>query len=116
MIPDFHDGLHLPDGDHPATLQEVRQRFGAGGQRQEFCTLLEDFVEQAAECGFVKVYLFGSFISGKPVPGDVDLMWVYERDLDLETLSPECRDLLDYNLMRTRVGWDMFCCSDDEVV
>jgi len=56
--------------------------------------------------------MFGSFISGKNEPGDIDLMWVY-RGAAFESLGPECKELLNYEKMRARCGWDMWCCSDD---
>jgi hypothetical protein len=60
--------------------------------------------------------LFGSFISAKLNPGDVDLMWVHQKDLDKSSLARQCQELLDYGLMRARVGWDMWCCSDNPFV
>jgi hypothetical protein len=111
MIPDFYDGMFLPDGDHSATWQEVQDRFGQTGSRRTLCNQLSQFILTARGCGFVALYVFGSFISGKTDPGDVDLIWVY-RDGQLENMGPECRDLIDYSKMKARFAWDMFCCSD----
>lgn len=117
MIPDFYDGMYLPIGDHPANWNEVAERFGVGNARREsHRNRLAAFIAAARACGFVKVYLFGSFISANPNPDDVDLMWVHEVNLDRERLRQECRDLLDYTLMKRREGWDMFSCSNDNFV
>lgn len=111
MIPAFYDGDFLPDGDHMATWQEVQDRFGQTASRRILCDQLNQLILAARGCDFLWVYIFGSFISGKPDPGDVDLMWVYRAE-QLEFMRPECRDLIDYQRMKSRFAWDVFCCSD----
>jgi predicted nucleotidyltransferase len=116
MIPDFYDGEFLPDGEHLATWEEVHARFGSPCEQRKTLSLkLKYYLDIARRCGFIRVYVFGSFISGRlePPPGDIDLMWVYQPDLDIDALSKECRDLLNYDAMRRREQWDMFCCSDN---
>jgi predicted nucleotidyltransferase len=112
MIPDFYDGQFLPDGDHEATWIEVQERFGSGERRGMLCEQMSKFIQIARGCGFRSVYLFGSFISGKENPKDIDLMWVY-RQKTFGLLRPGCRELLNYATMKARWNWDMFCCSDD---
>lgn len=112
MIPGFYDGEFLPDGDHEATWQEVQDRFGEGETRRRLCQRMSACILQARACGFRGVYLFGSFISSKADPGDIDLLWIY-RAGSMETMSPPCRDLLNYGKMKADFGWDMFCCTDD---
>ncbi|HWZ76949.1 MAG TPA: hypothetical protein VNX87_10450 [Candidatus Sulfotelmatobacter sp.] len=116
MIPEFYDGNFLPDGEHVATWDEIVRRFGGNERRKSFCDRLIRFLQQAKSCGFLKVYLFGSFISAKEDPGDVDLLWVHKRDLDYDRLSRECHELVEYALIKARERWDMFCCSDDPMV
>lgn len=116
MIPEFFDGKFLPDGDHVATWEEVADRFGANPKRRGFCERLIQFLRQGKRCGFLKVYLFGSFISANDDPGDVDLLWVHRKDLDKSLLPRRCQELLDYQIMKAQEGWDMWCCSDDPFV
>ncbi len=116
MLPPFHDGMYLPAGDHPATWEDIIGRFCGGARRQGFCNRLQAFLERARNCGFLKVYLFGSFISGKTDPGDVDLLWVYREGLDLNALRKDCYDLLNYGLNKEQERWDMWCCSDNDFV
>jgi hypothetical protein len=111
MLPNFYDGMYLPDGDHVATWSEVRERFGNGEPRQTFCDRLDKFLEWAKRCNFVSVYLFGSFISAVDGPGDVDLLWVYN---EIDELSASCRELISYENMKRNEGWDVFCCSNDD--
>lgn len=115
MLPPYYDGMFLPAGDHPATWEDIEERFCWNQKRQAFCARLRAFLDMAKRCGFVKVYLFGSFISANSDPGDVDLLWVYEQN-DLDRLSKACRDLIDYNLNKAREQWDMWCCSNDQFI
>ena len=116
MIPEFYDGMYLPPGDHPATWPEVVEKFGGGAIRSDFCRRLLRLLQAAKNCNFREVYLFGSFISAKELPGDVDLMWVYDVGLDFDSLRTECRELLNYQIMKEREKWDLWCCSDDQDV
>lgn len=116
MLPPYYDGKYFPPGDHVATWQDILDRFSTGQTRQALCGRLRVFLDHAKRCGFIRVYIFGSFISAKGDPGDIDLLWVYREDLDLDTLSRDCRDLLNYEVMRIRERWDMFCCSDNAFV
>ena len=116
MLPAYYDGKFLPEGDHPATWEEVCQRFGWNDKRRGFCDRLFAFLRRAKRCGFLRVYLFGSFVSAEDDPGDVDLLWVYTENLNFDLLAEECRELLNYTTMRAREGWDMFCCSDNAFV
>ncbi len=115
MLPAMN-GTFLPVGDHQASWADVEASFGGNQRRQAFCERLKELIDRARNCGFLRVYVFGSFISAKPDPGDVDLMWVYRSGLDFDTLSQDCRDLLNYATMKAREGWDIWCCSDDPAV
>jgi hypothetical protein len=115
MIPNFFDDQFLPDGDYEATWIEVQERFGSGQTRKDLCEQMSKFIQIAKCCGFRAVYLFGSFISGKDNPNDIDLMWVYRQET-FESLRPGCRELLNYETMKSRWHWDMFCCSDDQTI
>lgn len=116
MLPAYYDGMYLPAGDHPATWDDVVERFSSNEKRTGFCNRLRDILARGKLCGFVRVYLFGSFISAKDDPGDVDMLWVYRENLDLGTLSDQCRNLLNYDFNKKREGWDMWCCSDNNFI
>jgi hypothetical protein len=111
MIPDFYDDEFLPDGDHEATWIEVEEKFGASESRKRLCDHMSRFIQIARGCGFKSVYLFGSFISTKECPNDIDLMWVYRGEYG--KLRQECQELLNYEKMKAQWDWDMWCCSDD---
>jgi hypothetical protein len=68
----------LPPGVHDATLADIAERFATTPHRQR---LFDGFV-RAAEAlrlaGCRTVYLDGSFVTGKPHPGDFDGCWEIE--------------------------------------
>jgi hypothetical protein len=115
MIPDFYDGHYLPNGDHEASWLEVQRIFGAGDHRRQICHMMSGFILAAKRCGFKTVYLFGSFISSKAKPGDLDLLWVYPAGTK-DRMAEECQDLLNYGKMKARYNWDMWCSSDNPAV
>ena len=81
-LPDFRqDGL-LPAGIHAATLQEVQIRFGSGSAiRQRKQEQLVKVVEAALAYVTIKrVLLWGSFISTKAEPNDLDYSLVVAVD------------------------------------
>lgn len=77
----------LPPGIHVATLTEVETAFAYNARRR---TLFDGLIEASvtlARCGCRCVYLDGSYVSAKPIPGDYDACW--EPDgVDFDTLDP----------------------------
>jgi len=114
MLPAFHDGLNLPIGLYPATAQEVTEYFGKSTRRNLLCMTLQKMLERAKGCNFRKVILFGSFVSSKESPGDIDLFWTLTPGTDTGTLTPECRELLDSANSKERFQCDVFWCFDEQ--
>lgn len=65
----------LPPGIHPATIAEVEQAFAYNARRRELLEGLVDASVLLANAGCGAVFLDGSFVSAKPVPGDYDACW-----------------------------------------
>ena len=83
MIPQFDPETGaLPPGDHQATLEEVRKRFGFTPRHRWLLKGLRTALEAFWSAGIEKVYIDGSFCTEKPDHGDVDGYWV-EPDLDV---------------------------------
>lgn len=65
----------LPPGVHEATLSEVESAFASNAHRQR---LFDGFSRGCAAlrlAGCRTVYLDGSYVTGKPDPGDFDACW-----------------------------------------
>jgi hypothetical protein len=114
MIPYFHDGLNLPAGLHQATMQEVAEHFGKTAKRIQLCASLQRVLNIGKDCKFRKVILFGSFVSSKESPGDIDLFWTLAPGTDTDTLKIHCRELLDAPNSKQRFQCDVFWCFDED--
>jgi hypothetical protein len=79
-LPGFTITGDLPPGVHRATLTEVLQRFGAGTHRRQLIALrLERICQLSQSTGHVaRTVVFGSFVTTKPAPNDVDLFLLME--------------------------------------
>lgn len=65
----------LPTGIHAATLNEIESVFGYNRRRRELLTGLLDGALALAKAGCSTIYLDGSFVTAKPIPGDYDACW-----------------------------------------
>ena len=85
LLPPFENTGDLPAGLHRAPLREVLARFGAGtARRQEVAARLLRVYESArATDGLARFIIFGSFVTSKPDPNDVDIILVMRDDFDL---------------------------------
>lgn len=98
MIPDFVDigslWKVLPPGVHNATLEEVENRFATNDQRKKLFSGLINAVKALRKAGCRKIYLDGSFITEKPIPGDFDVCWD-DIGIDPTKLDPVFLDFKD---------------------
>ena len=74
MLPELDPEGNLPPGIHAASLAEVEQRFGTGSDtRVGLGRLLRDVVDAAKAYATIKrVLVWGSFVSAKAEPRDLD--------------------------------------------
>lgn len=79
MIPSFVDiggpWNVLPPGVHDATLKEVEARFTTSDHRKHLFSGFRSSVMALRRAGCRKIYLDGSFVTEKPIPGDYDVCW-----------------------------------------
>ncbi len=77
----------LPAGVHLASLTEVREKFATNPHRKKLFNGLVDAAEALSKAGCGYLYLDGSYITGKPRPGDYDGCWD-PRGVDPSLLDP----------------------------
>ena len=76
MIPPFDPATgNLPPGIHEATWEEVVDRYGTTPYRRQLLGGFRDALAVLRDVGCRRVYLDGSFITTKEVPGDFDACW-----------------------------------------
>ncbi len=108
--PEFDDNGDLPVGIHQGTLAEVLQHFGTGnvqrrlmGQRLERIHKLTTSMGQAA-----RFVVFGSFVTAKPAPGDVDIFLLMENSFDANQVQREAAVIFDHLAVQTVEGASVF--------
>ena len=73
MVPAFDPATGaLPPGIHEATWVEVVGRFGTNDRRRELLQGMREALLHLARVGCRRIYLGGSFITAKEMPGDWD--------------------------------------------
>ena len=75
MIPSFDERGNLPPGIHPATWDEIVERYATNERREQLLDGLRTAIESLHAAGCSRVYLDGSFITDKELPGDFDAYW-----------------------------------------
>jgi predicted nucleotidyltransferase len=108
-IPPFTVTGDLPPGVHRATLAETVERFGRGSfQRQVLAQRLERIHQLAHEAGHVRRFVvFGSFVTNKQDPNDVDIFMIVEDAFEPPVLG-EARFVFEHTAAQDRLGASIF--------
>jgi hypothetical protein len=108
LIPEFTAYGLLPEGVHPATLEEVRERFGGNERREQLLNGLVEALRLLHVAGCRRVYINGSFVTAKERPNDVDVCWDIE-GVDADALDDVFFDFSDGRAaQKARFGCEFF--------
>ena len=85
FLPAFNDEGDLPPGVHRATLADALERFGQGSvQRRVVADRLVRVYQLVNSTGqLARFAVFGSFVTAKDEPNDVDIILLMEDTFDL---------------------------------
>jgi len=108
--PNFNQNGDLPLGIHQATLADVLDHFGIGTpQRRIVARRLERICTLAFGTSLVaRFIIFGSFITAKPDPGDVDIFMLMDDAFDTSQLSGEMALIFDHVATQNYEGASVF--------
>jgi len=108
--PDFNDEGNLPPGIYQATLAEVIDHFGKDTpQRRIIARRLEHIYTLAVRTGHLaRFIIFGSFVTVKPDPGDIDIFLLMEDSFDAGQLSGETALIFDHLAAQNYEGASIF--------
>jgi hypothetical protein len=85
-IPPLDDATgYLPAGDHQATWTELVERFGGTYGRRQILQGLRFVLDQLRNRGVTHAWIDGSFVTDKPRPRDVDVLYDPPVDADVTT-------------------------------
>jgi hypothetical protein len=109
-LPSLTEEGELPAGVHPASLSEVRSRFGLGSARRKTLILRLERIHRVARATghLARFVVFGSFVTGKPEPQDVDLFLVMTDAFDASELTGDARLLFDHGAAQAHFGASVF--------
>jgi predicted nucleotidyltransferase len=110
MIPEFNVDGNLPEGIHSVSEEEVLGHFATSSARRKWLgERVKEIFALAKSTGKVeRIFVWGSFVTAKESPNDVDILLVMGEDFQLEAVPEECQHLFDYIRARVRFNTDVF--------
>jgi hypothetical protein len=108
--PEFNEHGDLPAGIYQATLAQVIEHFGSGTpQRRIVAQRLTRIYDLAHGTGQVaRVIIYGSFITAKPSPNDVDIFLLMDDAFDKTETSGETAAIFDHLTTENKIGASVF--------
>ncbi len=110
MLPAFDPDGNLPKGVHRAVADEVLGRFATPTARRQWLgERLRDLLALAKSTGKLeRLFLWGSFVTDKALPNDLDVLLVMADDFSLGSVPAQCRVVFDHAQARIRFHADVF--------
>jgi len=108
--PEFDDNGDLPVEIYQATIDQVVLHFGTGSvQRQLVARRLQRIFKLAISTGQVARFIvFGSFVTAKTEPGDVDIFMLMEDSFDSNQVRGEAVIVFDHQGAQNVLGASVF--------
>jgi len=109
-LPACNENGDLPPGIHESSLNELLNRFSTGSPMRIVLGLrLKRIYQIALDTGHLaRFIIFGSFITEKADPNDVDVFMLMDDDFDLSKVTGETRFLFDHSLAQSYFGCSVF--------
>jgi hypothetical protein len=109
-LPPLTENGELPVGVHSGSLREVLDRFGVGSDQRRAVALRLVRVHRIAQAtGHLERFvIFGSFVTSKSEPNDVDIFLVMADAFDASRLRGEAPLLFDHGVAQARFGASLF--------
>ena len=110
VLPAFNEEGDLPPGVYRATLEEVLERFGQSSiQRRAVAGRLKRVYELVVSTGqLARFVIFGSFVTAKDEPNDVDIILIMEDTFDLASVTGEAALPFQHAEADARFGASVF--------
>ena len=117
-LPQFDSRGDLPRGVHQASFKEVVERFGHGSQKREIVTTsLMRVYELAQRTGMLeRIIIFGSYVTAKPAPNDVDVLLVMREDFLYSECDEATAPLFDHLQAQAEFGASVFAIRASSIL
>lgn len=109
-LPAFNADGDLPPGVYPVTLAQAMARFGPGSaQRRVVADRLVRLhtLATSTEC-VARFVVFGSFVTAKPDPRDVDVVLIMEDRFDVFTVTGDVAAVFNHSDADAQLGASVF--------
>ncbi len=109
-IPEFENNGDLPEGLHPATFDEVLAHFGTGSlQRESVTKILTHVYSVVLATGHLERFIiYGSYITAKSNPHDVDIFLVMAEAFEFDKLVGDAKLIFSHGEAQPRLGASIF--------
>jgi len=110
MLPDFTPDGDLPVGVHVTQWEEFSTRFGASTPRRKWLLgRLRAVLSLAASTGKLRrIFVWGSFVTAKASPRDIDLLLVLDEEFEVQYLPVAAQAVFDSVRARLLYESDVF--------
>ena len=110
MIPELTHHGELPPGLHRANWEEFEFRFGSSSPRRVWLTgRLSALLKLAGTNGKLRrVFIWGSFVTGKAAPKDLDILLIMEDDFEVDHIDAAAQAVFDSVRARLMFESDVF--------
>ena len=109
-LPPLTENGELPLGVHLGSLREVLDRFGVGSDQRRALALRLARVHSVAQATghLSRFVIFGSFVTSKSEPNDIDIFLVMADTFDASKLRGEAPLLFDHGAAQAHFGASVF--------
>jgi hypothetical protein len=97
VLPELTAEGELPPGVHIADWQEFQSRFGSLSPRRAWLSgRFRTLLELAATGGELRrVFVWGSFVTSKPAPRDIDVLLIMDEDFEVARMPASTQAVFD---------------------
>jgi hypothetical protein len=97
VLPELNGEGELPPGVHQAYWQDFQARFGGSSPRRVWLSgRLRALLELAGRNGKLRrVFIWGSFVTAKPAPRDIDILLIMAEDFEVDDVGPTAQTVFD---------------------
>jgi hypothetical protein len=109
-LPPFDAQGELPEGIYQATMDEVITRFGTGTAQRELLVsyLLRIYALIRATGKLERFIIFGSYVTAKADPNDVDVFLVMAEAFNVDEMSGDTRVIFSHTQAQSRLRASVF--------
>ncbi|PIV20876.1 MAG: hypothetical protein COZ69_16425 [Deltaproteobacteria bacterium CG_4_8_14_3_um_filter_45_9] len=110
MIPDYNIDGNLPEGIYLVEEEEFINHFSSSSARRKWLgDRMRELLALIKSTGQLdRIFVWGSFVSAKESPNDVDMLLLMKETFQLERISEDSKFIFDHVAARIRFHIDIF--------